>query len=441
MQNQLREAKPALTKQTFDAKTSRMPSFPPPPPVDDASMTDMGGKSNAFLTLVVVAIATMCTPASVASAADAPRWVLTGSAPQPSGTSAELLSVSCTSRLNCIAVGVENSLEFPDAFVGGLELPSGDIPLIERFNGNKWIAMATPPEDGALFGVSCTSSSFCIAVGYGVGSGANAIIDEFNGAAWSRQQAPLNSSLAINTNRLWSVSCAVDQSCVAVGSDLDDQSVNRETIETPTVDSYVMGKWVSASLPNVHPTDLYSVSCYRNQCLAVGSGPSLPNGPAALLFDGRKWSIAADPPDVFGSVSCASVGRCSVVPLQGNALAPSRRTQFVGGSWKVSPPQLPQLPMALSEIDCTDTSHCVTVGGSLPTSKMSSREMIVGTFRGRSAHLQLMRGSASGVGDVLNSVSCIATSECVAVGTSGFEGALNPIRSTPVVVRSVYGQK
>ena len=78
--------------------------------------------------------------------------------PNPSGTQASTLEgVSCTSSTKCIAVG-------------GSEDSSGNITtLVEKRKGTRWSIETTPnpsgSEDTLLKSVACTSTSSCTAVG------------------------------------------------------------------------------------------------------------------------------------------------------------------------------------------------------------------------------------------------------------------------------------
>ncbi len=75
----------------------------------------------------------------------------------PTGAkSSILLAVSCTSSTSCTAVG--------DYF----ESSGAEVPLAEGWNGTAWTTQETPTPEGTgswLSGVSCTSSSACIATG------------------------------------------------------------------------------------------------------------------------------------------------------------------------------------------------------------------------------------------------------------------------------------
>src|SRR5580700_5553953 len=108
--------------------------------------------------------------AGVAEAAPS-VWSVT---PSPhSGGATNLDAVSCTSRTFCMAVG---SL--------------GDTgTLVETWNGNAWTVSPSPSPGGdpdELFGVSCVSPSSCKAVGYDDGGpGFKTLVESWNGTNWS----------------------------------------------------------------------------------------------------------------------------------------------------------------------------------------------------------------------------------------------------------------
>lgn len=81
----------------------------------------------------------------------------------PSTVPTDLIGVSCPSVTSCTAVGDES-----------YRLPDGSFTFIgvaARWNGTSWVTQATPPipksaGSAELFGVSCTSASYCTAVGW-----------------------------------------------------------------------------------------------------------------------------------------------------------------------------------------------------------------------------------------------------------------------------------
>src|SRR5690242_18204475 len=93
-----------------------------------------------------------------AAAGGATSWSIVAS-PNPTGSSGSYLNgVSCKSGAGCFAVGYSTTASNPGT------------TLIERWNGTSWSILASPNPAGAtgsyLNGVSCTSATSCLAVGY-----------------------------------------------------------------------------------------------------------------------------------------------------------------------------------------------------------------------------------------------------------------------------------
>src|ERR1019366_2692233 len=142
----------------------------------------------------VVAAAAMVAAASVGSAAGG--WTVVSS-PDHGGNGFEniLNSVSCTSTTFCVAVGEV----FPS---------ENATTLVESWNGSAWVIIPSPnkSDESFLNGVSCTSSTRCVAVG----SYANTtefqrtLTESWNGSAWSIVASPNRTT---GENILTSVSC------------------------------------------------------------------------------------------------------------------------------------------------------------------------------------------------------------------------------------------
>ena len=87
-----------------------------------------------------------------------------------------LNAVSCTSSTFCMAVGSHDN-------------SSGvSRNLSEMWNGTDWVTVKAKDEgsgSNSLNGVSCTSPTNCIAAGYGSGEYKDGLIEVFNGSSWS----------------------------------------------------------------------------------------------------------------------------------------------------------------------------------------------------------------------------------------------------------------
>jgi hypothetical protein len=120
-----------------------------------------------------------------------------------------LSSVSCTSATFCVAVG---------SHLDPLEQP---IALVERWNGTAWSTMlspATPDPTSEFTGVSCAGPSACVAVGAEQdGAGHQlALAESWDGSAWSLDAVPVPAGAT--GGELDSVSCLTGGVCTAFGT-------------------------------------------------------------------------------------------------------------------------------------------------------------------------------------------------------------------------------
>jgi len=142
------------------------------------------------------------------------RWRMRPAA-QPVSVRAGVLSgISCRTRAFCVAVGSK------------LNRRNRVVPLSERWNGSSWaVQSVTPPTGGSatrLSAVSCTSVKACTAVGSAsvvrhVGRqlvvGVSAVAERWNGTTWAQRIADQSSGPALT-----GVSCTSSTFCLAVGS-------------------------------------------------------------------------------------------------------------------------------------------------------------------------------------------------------------------------------
>jgi hypothetical protein len=127
--------------------------------------------------------------------------------PTPPIMGAELAGVSCTSPTTCVAVGDYDNL------------PSPISALAERWDGSRWSVLRTPEVAGGwdeLFGVSCTSSSICTAVGSS-GLRERPLVERWDGTSWLREKL----RGLVPAGSLEAVSCTSSLSCTAVGNSVN----------------------------------------------------------------------------------------------------------------------------------------------------------------------------------------------------------------------------
>ena len=113
-----------------------------------------------------------------------------------------LTGVSCSSTTNCVAVGYSiNRLDSPSAFA-------------ESWNGKVWSAenLPTPPGGAEVYDVGCSSSDACVAVG---GRSDGTLAEGWNGNAWTVEKTA-NPTGSQSSGYLDGVSCS-PSACTAVG--------------------------------------------------------------------------------------------------------------------------------------------------------------------------------------------------------------------------------
>ncbi|HEX7245257.1 MAG TPA: PKD domain-containing protein [Solirubrobacterales bacterium] len=278
------------------------------------------------------------------------------------------LGVSCTPNEDCVAVG-----RYRD--------PSETVkPLAEHWDGSEWV-ITSPAEpaggtEARLESVSCTSAANCVAVGsYRNASNVQKTLAEhWDGSEWTIESAPNPGSAS--ASRLTGVSCPTSTTCVAVGS---YQSAGTErTLAVHLVD----GAWTIHETPNPGTqvlTDLAQVSCSSpSQCSAVGyfqSGPSLVT--LAERWNGVKWVSQSTPTPqgegAFSGVSCATAGSCTAAGTyyeSGGGWRPLVE-RWEGSTWSIPEITIPSAPAGwwheayFEAVSCPQPKACMAVASTL----------------------------------------------------------------------------
>ena len=204
-----------------------------------------------------------------------------------------LLGVSCVTPDDCVVVG-----EYGNSKLN---------PLVESWNGGNWSIVPSPtPADGGTFvSVSCPKPAYCAAVGnYQTASGGNKNLAEiWNGTRWSI--TPIPNKPVANLN---GVSCSSSTSCMAVGS--YSKNHKGDTL----VESWNGKLWKfvpSPSIPEVSFDPLAGVSCVSSsRCVAVGNA----NMSLVEVWNGKTWSVESSgnkgEGDYLVGVSCTSPTKC-----------------------------------------------------------------------------------------------------------------------------------
>jgi hypothetical protein len=341
--------------------------------------------------------------------------------------------VSCVSSTFCMAVGTRGHR------MNGVD--NSSKTLIERWNGTKWLVVASPNGPAgtstALNDVSCTGPAFCIAVGItgAPASGLNGLADattltmKWNGSKWSTLVGaiPTNVQYAF----LNGVSCANPTSCVAVGQEYTPDG------RGPTLMERWNGKtWSMLNAPTPpgnNPVVLSSVSCPTTRsCYAAGALHFGSAGqPAELLlhWNGTSFSFAYPGTNTevgsLGGISCFTPANCTAVGSSGTVYPSYGPIETVVEHWNgtkwsrlTSPNPDPEQDY-LSGISCFSTTQCTAVGHVIPGPGY-------GTLAERGngpAWSQVTSANAAPPAEsALAGVSCRSATYCIAVGHTALQG-------------------
>ncbi len=258
-----------------------------------------------------------------------------------------LADVACVSPSDCWAVGYTNR------------------PLMKHWNGSAWAIMPSPDIEGVIYGVACASSSSCWAVGayYDNGVGAyRTLIEHWNGAAWAVVSSP---NASTGWNWLNAVTCTSSSSCWAVGWYADTGGVRKALIER-----WNGTAWSLVAAPSTGAGNeefLNAVTCNSlTDCWAVG----LFTGAGGLIehWNGTSWQITPNSGSsqyLLEGVKCATSSQCwAVGTYSTGGFYRTLTEQWDGTSWSIvsSPNFSTTRHNALYSLACVSGSDCWAVG-------------------------------------------------------------------------------
>jgi hypothetical protein len=346
--------------------------------------------------------------------------------PLPAATPyASLTAMSCVSAITCVAVGNAYGADHVQ------------VPFQETLAGAIWTSSSMPlpphtvPSGDAnplIQGLSCTSASSCVAVGYDPGPALaeHPLIEVLTGTRWKPELVPLPTGFRRQAASLSAVTCVSSTSCVAVGALRSEDDALIETLEGST--------WVATVLsPPLHEPRIWlsSVACQAvTSCEAVGafwgSNPGF-SRPLVATLSGTVWRVKtlALPSDarndiaftipMLQSVSCVSTTSCTAVgfyPTSFDNASPLVETMS-GSRWQAAvPPTTAGANWTLLwGVSCRSDTSCVAVGedDGLPLTEISSG----GTWQ-----LSAVPLPAGDSGASLQDVNCASATSCLAVGGS-----------------------
>jgi hypothetical protein len=336
--------------------------------------------------------------------------------------------VSCVAAGSCVAVSTYEA-------DGGA--PDG---MAAELSAGTWTSVSLPSPAGGTSpfpqAASCVAPGSCVSVGsYQPGGGGEGSLSEtLSGTTWTASALPLPSALPVAS--LTALSCTSTSTCVAVGN-----AYGADHAQDPFAEILSGTTWTTAALPlpaqtvasgDTRPL-VQGLSCASaSACVAVGydPGPALTEHPLAEVMSGSTWKAERLPlPSGFrnqsaslSGVTCVSATSCVAVGVLGSE-ADALIETLTAGAWvatAVAPPD-GDPRIWLSSVSCSSASSCVAVGAYWGSNPGFSRPLAA-TLSGKGWHVRKLAvppGSLNTVAftvPMLQSVSCVSSSACVAVG-------------------------
>jgi hypothetical protein len=365
------------------------------------------------------ALAVAAALAIAAPAAQASWTVAPGTVPP--NTSA-IAGVTCTTASSCLLVGFQSGV--------------ASSTLAALWNGTSFSGLAPASTTSELYDTTC-GPTLCFAVGADYASGTVPHAESWNGSSFTTTSTPVPTGSTFAA--LLGVACPSSTACYAVGS-YDNGSTNLPLIEAWNGTSWSLQ---TPTLPaNTTAAKLSDVSCVSSSaCWAVGyvevSGQ--PRRTLVLTWNGTSWSTqtSANPSGAnlaqLHGIECTSSSACEAVGqyLDGSSVQHALAEGWNGSTWSLQtvPDPVSGTDPVLQDVSCSSSSTCEGVGQY--TSTTPSTEPMAAGWNGSTWSLQAVPKDA-GVSDAfLIGVSC--PSSCMAVGISIYDGSTGITGQRPAV--------
>lgn len=347
------------------------------------------------------------TNRTLAEAWDGTHWSIVPSATPTGSPNSSLDGVSCGSAAGCLAVGHSYRPSFA----------AKDATLVESWDGSSWtiVTAPTPSVSSALYAVSCSGSSSCLAAGlfFNSSSSYQTLAEQWNGTSMA---------IVNQDAQLAGVACADASHCVAVGS-----AIARGKVAVTTAEAWNGSIWRLVPTPDPRRSTgsyLSGITCTgASRCLAVGYYYAPDNSRRTLVeaWNGKRWSIRPSPNrageaySVLYGVSCLRASRCMAVgSTGGRVLAESLKD----GRWSIVPSANPRTTAyaELTGVSCRSASRCLAVGYETDTRYHADLPL---AEQWNGSRWRIVPSAAPGknrfLSSVLHDMSC-ARAGCFAVG-------------------------
>jgi hypothetical protein len=318
---------------------------------------------------------------------------------------AALTALSCTSATFCMAVG-NASTAITTKQLGA-----------ERWDGAHWHRLPIAKPSGVAFpglaAVACPSSTECVAVGWGAkgatGTSSIPIIllaETWTAATGWTSSQPVQPPAGSYFTELNAISCPTTSLCLAAG----DYTTNAG--EVPLVERWTAGTWTRDTLsmpPGAPDSYLNGIACpSAGQCAAVGTHFTASTMEGLIeQLSGATWTDRTAPGSTGGflnDVSCPTTTACEAIGVGPSGTLAER---WAGGSWVPAVPPEPKnvSSAGLYGVSCASATQCVATGQSL--SPISPDVAFIDTLN-PSWTMTAQTGSGFGIAQ-LNDVSCWPT--------------------------------
>jgi hypothetical protein len=337
--------------------------------------------------------------------------------------------VSCASSNFCVSVGAIFDIGPDTATLSG-----------KMWNGSTWqnIQFAPPPSADAGFeGVTCTTSTFCMAVGwFTTGGHSYPLAEEWNGTTWSVVSTSIPGTI---DTEFYAVACSSTTWCMGVGY---------EQTAGPTVPMAAVfngSSFTGVSVPTTglgSDSYLYGVDCIGKWCMAVGeTGTGSPYNNLAMEYANGSWKLSPAVPGTnpaeLNGVSCPLTTMCMAVGAQNyHGTETNIAERWNGTTWVVDSPPVGNASFGdnLNAVSCVGPTSCVAAGNVNLDSHRDTSNNLIDAWNGSTWVLQNSNPLADN-GAFLYGVSCVANQTCHAVG--GFANSANQ-DITATIHRSGY---
>lgn len=289
-----------------------------------------------------------------------------------------------------------------------------------------WVVEATPSTTGLLWGISCLSSSACIAVG-----GEEDLAEHWNGTEWNVQAVTIPSGGTESSLR--GVACSSATVCTAVGGYKDSSGT-----EVSLAERWNGAEWAIQATPNPSgalKSTLEGVSCTSSStCTAVGwyENSASERWSLAERWNGKEWSLQSTPSATgeieADEVSCPSRTSCVADRsyfAPGGGGEESTVERWDGVEWHVQKLSAPEYEghaaeeVALRGVSCVTSTDCTVVGsfwvqgyGAMPLAEH---------WNGTEWQVQSTPRAPGAGFNNLRAVSCVSSSACTAAGQNDNE--------------------